>query len=382
MIVTNLKSLIPCAAPLLLSASVFGQPSLSVGDTVVQYEGNSGSSAAVFTVTRSATGTPCTVQYATEDNSAIGGGSCGAGADYVAASGTLSFAAGDTTKTITVSVCGDTTDEPVERFALRLRAPNGASVADDSGWSRIEDDDPTPGLRVAGSRSGEGNALSTDMVFSVTLTGRSASAVRFDVSTAGGTARQGTACSGGADFIGTRRSAVEITAGSLDTTIAVPVCGDPLWENDETFTVSLSNPINARVDQGQGVGTITDDDPPLLSIRAPAEVREPAGAFSTAVASFQLELSEPTREAVSVRFTTVDGTAVRSRSKVCDGTGDYLLAGGVAEIAPGRIHTYVTVRLCHDTVAEAGETFQVQLSNSTGATLGRATASATILDND
>ncbi|MCL4852387.1 MAG: hypothetical protein KJZ78_13515, partial [Bryobacteraceae bacterium] len=77
------------------------------------------------------------VAYATAD------GTAQAGLDYIATSGTLVFAPGETTKTIRVPVLGDTTEEADERFYLNLSSPNGATLADGTGECLIRDDDAT-----------------------------------------------------------------------------------------------------------------------------------------------------------------------------------------------------------------------------------------------
>ncbi|MBX9583024.1 MAG: cadherin-like domain-containing protein [Gemmataceae bacterium] len=115
-------------------------PTLSVSDVTVT-EGNSRTVAARFTVTLSAAASgPVTVRYATAD------GTARAGSDYTAATGTLTFSAGQTSKTVTVTVRGDRTYEPDETFALNLSAPVGATVAR-AGTGTIRNDDPAPANR-------------------------------------------------------------------------------------------------------------------------------------------------------------------------------------------------------------------------------------------
>ena len=121
---------------------VLGTPRLAIQDLTLP-EGNSGTKAATVTVTLSpASKGPVTVSYATQD------GFAQSGSDYLAASGTLTFAAGETSKTIAVSVVGDTVSEDNEGFAVNLGTPAGATLADGQGYVTILDDDtparPTP----------------------------------------------------------------------------------------------------------------------------------------------------------------------------------------------------------------------------------------------
>ncbi len=116
------------------------QPSLAINDVTVT-EGNSGTTNASFTVTRTgATEKTMTVHYATGTS-----GTATSTTDYTATTGDLSFAPGEPTKTIAVPVKGDTVDEPDETFNVVLSAPTNASISDASGTGTITDDDPTPG---------------------------------------------------------------------------------------------------------------------------------------------------------------------------------------------------------------------------------------------
>ena len=89
-----------------------------------------------------------TVNYATADDTAS------AGTDYVAQTGTLSFTAGQTSKTISVIVNGDTTVEPTETFLVNLSSPSGATLADAQGQGTITNDDAPPPLPAPSRSSG------------------------------------------------------------------------------------------------------------------------------------------------------------------------------------------------------------------------------------
>jgi hypothetical protein len=123
-------------------------PALSIGDVSVT-EGNSGTITATFTVSLSAaSASTVTVSYATADGTAM------AGSDYVAQTGNLSFAAGQTSRTIAVVVNGDTTVEPSETFVVNLSGPGGATIDDGQGRCTVANDDvPRPaGLRIGSFR--------------------------------------------------------------------------------------------------------------------------------------------------------------------------------------------------------------------------------------
>src|SRR5262249_56750415 len=108
-------------------------------------------------------GLPVTVGYATVEGSAT------AGSDYAAASGTLTFAPGETAKTIDVTVFGDSLDEVDETFAVELQNPVNAYFTDAEATGTILSDDPPPTVTIAGATVVEGNAGSTTASFAVTL---------------------------------------------------------------------------------------------------------------------------------------------------------------------------------------------------------------------
>ena len=141
----------------------------------------------MFTVTLSpVSGQAVTVNYATANGTAT------AGSDYTAASGTLTFAAGETAKTVTVLVTGETVVELNETLTLTLTAPTAATLGDDAAVGTITNDDlPTLSITSAVSVA-EGNAGATPATFTVTLSAASGQTVTVNYATGGGTATAAT----------------------------------------------------------------------------------------------------------------------------------------------------------------------------------------------
>ena len=127
-----------CAGP----SIPFTPPALSVDDAIVS-EGDSGTATATFHVSlSSARASTVSVNYATADNTAT------ALADYTGTSGILTFTPGETSKTITVPVLGDSVDEPDETFSVDLSNAVNATIADGHGEGTIVDDDQVHGDTV------------------------------------------------------------------------------------------------------------------------------------------------------------------------------------------------------------------------------------------
>jgi hypothetical protein len=111
------------------------KPSISIADTSGN-EGNSGTTPFAFTVSLSAASSQVvSVHYATADGTAT------APADYASASGTLTFSPGQTSKTVNVSVVGDTLFEQDEAFTVTLSNPVNATIAGSSATGTIKNDD-------------------------------------------------------------------------------------------------------------------------------------------------------------------------------------------------------------------------------------------------
>jgi hypothetical protein len=222
-------------------------PALSVLDVVLP-EGNSGSSQAIFTVSLSpASAQAVTVEYGTSD------GSAAAGADYVAASGTLTFLANETVKTFPVTINGDVIDESDETFAIQLTNPTNAVIDRGEAAGTITDDDAPPSLSVSDVSVTEGHSGAVNAVFNVSLGGLTAHAVSVSYATASETATSG------ADFTAASGT-LTFTPGTSTRTITVTVHGDLADEPNETFLVNLGAPVNATLADGQARGTILDDD--------------------------------------------------------------------------------------------------------------------------
>lgn len=316
---------------------------------------------ATFSVSLSkASAYPVTVNYATAD------GTAQAGKDYVAASGVLAFAPGETQKKIDVAIIGDDLQEPEEYFFLRLSAPLQAQIADGEGKAVVSDDDAPkpvlPSVTISDATVTEGNSGTKNAAFTVTLSAVSASTVTVNYSTANQTALAGS------DYQSASGSLV-FSPGQTAKTVNVQVNGDTAFEPDETFALNLTSAQGATLLDAQGIGKILNDDaaPPTISVTG-ATATEGGGVV------FTVQLSKASAATVTVGYSTADGTA---KANV-----DYRPASGVLTFAPGALTRTLTIQSIDDLLAEPNETFLLTLLNPTNATLATAQASATLVDND
>ena len=201
---------------------LLGPGFVSIDDVSIT-EGNSGTQVATFTVTRSGGSTAFSVDFSTSDGTATGG------SDYIAKTGTLDFAAGVNSQTVSVTVNGDAAGEGDETFFVNLfNATNGAAVSDAQGTATIVNDDAGPGtITIDDVYIVEGDSGTQIVTFTVARSGGDA-AFSVNYATANGTA------TAGSDYVaGT--GTLNFGVGERTRTISVVVNGDTAIENHETF---------------------------------------------------------------------------------------------------------------------------------------------------
>ena len=162
--------------------------------------------------------------------------------------------------------------------------------------------------------------------------------------------------------------------GDTSETVTVKVNGDTKYEPNEDFDVNLSTPVNATIDDGSGQGTITNDDAePEISIDDVALLE---GNSGTTAFGFDVTLSNPSSQTVTVELDTGDDTATTADN-------DYEAANETVTFAGGDTSETVSVTVNGDTAVEPDETFDVDLSNaSSNSSIDDGTGLGTILDDD
>ena len=122
-----------------------------------------------------------------------GGTATGAGTDYTLANGTLTFAQGETSKDITITVVDDALREADETIILGISNPANATLgATTSHTYTINNDDPLPTVQFSAATSSSGDESSTTRTVEITLSEASGQTVTVSVSDSGGTATSGT----------------------------------------------------------------------------------------------------------------------------------------------------------------------------------------------
>src|SRR5439155_636364 len=228
-------------------------PSLSI-DNVTLAEGYSEKTYVILSLGQTgATALPATDDYATADVSATGDTSCGAGTDYKSSAGSLNFAAGDTSKTVTPPTSDNNPLSLHDALPIFLSNPGNATIGTGTGTGTITNDDAAPSLSIDNVTLAEGDSGTTNFTFTVSKTGATALAATVDYATADVSATGDTSCGAGTDYKSAAGS-LNFAAGDTSKTVTVQVCGDNLYEATETFHVILSNPGNATIEIGRAHG--------------------------------------------------------------------------------------------------------------------------------
>jgi serralysin len=216
----------------------------------------------VYTFTRNgATTGPLTVNFSVAGTAAFNTDYTQTGAAiFNASSGTITIGAGDSTAAITVNPSLDTVAETDETVVLTVTAGTGYNVASPAAASgTITNDDTQPTISINDVSVNEGNAGTTNAGFTVSLSNASNQTITVNYATANNTAIAGS------DYVAANGT-VTFTPGQISQPINVTVNSDLLNEESSlTFNVNLSAPTNATITDNQGVGTITDDDDPILA---------------------------------------------------------------------------------------------------------------------
>ncbi|URW75668.1 hypothetical protein M9980_00045 [Sphingomonas donggukensis] len=347
------------------SAGVFSVANVTIA------EGDTSATAGVVTITRSggATGAQ-TVGYT------IAPGTAGA-SDYVAAaSGTVDFAEGETSKTIPVSITGDYLIEGNESFTVTLSSVGGSSISGTNGIATVTITDNDQGGTIA-FQAGSYTVNEADGTATLTLVrsgGLGEVTVPYTITA--GTALEGS------DYTGTGGTAT-FAGGATTTTIVIPLVNDTTTEPNEDFSVALGTPSAGTLGTTTSATvTILDDDVTVpagnVSIASASIVEGNAG---TSILELTVTRSDGTAP-FSVRYDTFDGGDPSHASATAG--SDYVgVTNGLLSFDAGQTTRTIQIVINGDATPELSEEFRVVLSNpSNGATITNATAVATIVTDD
>ena len=318
-----------------------------------------------FTVTLDTTSASDTVLTYVVSGSGV------AGSDYVALSGTVTVAAGQTSATIDVNVIDDSILENNETVVVTLTGADNPNVVvssvagEDSAIVTIADDDTAQVSVVATDDTAA--EPGDDGLFTVSISSPSDSDTVVNYVVAGSAVA-------GSDYTALAGS-VTILAGQVSATIDVSTIDDSVLENDEQVTLTLlgaSDP-DVTVDASANVATvtITDDDTAVVSVSAnDASAVEPGDN-----GQFLVSITNPSDSDTVVDY-TITGTA--------DAGTDFVTLSGSVTILAGQTSAAIDVDVIDDSILENSETVIITLTSTDDADVSVDTAanSATVTIDD
>ena len=291
-----------------------------------------------------------TIEYSTTAGSAT------AGSDFTPVSGTLTFEVGESTKTFEVPILDDSLTEGDETFVVTISNPSAyglgepseatVTIKDDESASVVSFVEPISGSEADGQISVT-LKLDPPSVDTVTVTVQSAD----DGSAAAATA--------GVDYTAIDQ-AVTFAPGETTQTISVPVIDDDSAEGNETFTLTLKEPVNAGLPTNSSAqATIIDDEIRLIASIADVTVEE--SNEGQRVMLFEVTLNMAIAQDVSIQFSTQDDTAIAGE--------DYIASSGTLIIPAGRTKGTIGIFVLGDSDKEGDERFELLLFGANGVEL-------------
>ena len=302
----------------------------------------------------------------------------------------VTFAPGEDSKTITLLASRDAANEPDETFRVRIYSPTNGTLNPNQTTvaGTIRNDDaaalPVLGITATDANRNEGSTGgTTDFTFTVTRTGDTSVA---STATWGVYQTDAPPLVDGDDFSGLIEGQVSWAAGETGSkTITVKVSADTDIEPTESFVVVLESATGATINpnQAEAVGTIINDDsaaPPVLGIVAASANKNEGSTGGTTPFTFTVTRNGDTSVASSAKWD------VYSNGTPAVTTGDFVgsLTGQVSWNAGETGSKTITVFVNADTAPEQNESFRVELSNATGATINpnQTSAVGTIINDD
>jgi hypothetical protein len=295
-------------------------------------------------------------------------GTATAGDDFDGSAHVVHFNPNELSKQVSIATVDDKLDEDPETFDITVSSGRVTDPAPQT--VTINDNDTAPSVSLVGAvKQPEGTGpTSTPFNFELKLSHPSGRPITVPYTVYDDTAIEPEDFTNG-------KSHVVIPAGAATATLTVPVVADNVDELDETFTVELSDPDHGTLgSKSTAVGTILNDDVPAISV---GDVSRKEGDSGPTALVFPVTLSNPS----SAHEITVDWATAASKDGATS-PEDFADDHGTVTFSKGETADSFIVWAKGDTVWEPDEKFAVVLSNPTHATLGRAFATGTIVNDD
>ncbi len=289
-------------------------------------------------------------------------------ADFTTSSSTLTFASGETVKTLPVPIIPDAVDENDETLYVRLSGATGAAIADNEATVTIADDDDNH-LTIADVALSEGTEAPVQMIFTVQLSSPALEGAEVQFHTEDITA------TAGADYQAVT-SVLTIPQGASSATVVVDLVPDPDVEPPESFRMVVTQATGVSLDDPEAIGTLLDDD---LTISI-ADLAGAEGSSGVLPWIFPVTLNAPAPIAVSVAYATAElPSGSPDRAFVPE---DFSATSGTLDFATGATQSAILVNVRGDLIDEPLKRFLLRLSLPVNVRIIDGEAQGVILDDE
>jgi uncharacterized repeat protein (TIGR01451 family) len=299
-------------------------------------------------------------------------------ATFTPPGGTVTFADGSLTATVTIDPTADNTVEPDETIILTVVAGAGYGVgAPSTATGTITNDDTDVSVAVAPLSVGEDGA--TNLVYTFTRTGVTTGALTANY-TIGGTATFNTDYTQtGATTFTPPTGTVQFAAGSSTATVTVDPTADIPVESDETVILTVTAGTGYNVGSpSSATGTIINDDTDVSVAVAPSSVNEDGAANMV----YTFMRNGVTSGALTINF-SIGGTATFNTDYTRSGGANFAPPNGTVDFLAGSSTATITIDPTGDNAAEPDETVILTVVSGAGYNVGTpSSATGTILNDD
>ncbi|HZZ41602.1 MAG TPA: Calx-beta domain-containing protein [Tepidisphaeraceae bacterium] len=309
-------------------------------------------------------------------NYKIAGGTAVSGRDYISKAGKITFAAHQTSSTLTIKTKDNKIFSTNKTVLVDLYGVSAGNTIKGKGvgTGTITNIDAAPTISVANAKVKEGNAGTTILTFTVKMTGTTSDTpVKINYATQNDTALAGS------DY-NTAKGVLSFTSTSKTQTVKVAVRGDKTKEANEAFLLnftvakgSTAHIVNPLVpNKTYAVGIITNDDGGAVSDNTTIQALPSTVSINPgSTAGVTLTLNHVSANPITIHYSTSNGTALA-------GTDYNAVSDTTITFNPGEVTKTVTVGTLS---ASFGGTFNVNLSSPTSATIGSSASSTVTITN-
>jgi hypothetical protein len=349
-------------------------------DTVLE----DGTNSLVYTFSRTGDiSSALTVRYDVGGTATLDSDYTQTGADsFTSTAGTITFAAGANTATLTIAPKADTTIESDETVVLTLAANSSYLIGTSSPVTGTIGNDDIPVITLALATQQVQEDGSDNLIYTFTRSGDNTNALTVNYQVAGtASLANNDYTPSGADSFTSTNGKITFAAGASTATLIVDPTADTMIENNETLSLTLTAGDNYAIGTSTAVtGTILDDDRPVITLDlATSSVSE--DGIENLVYTFAR--TGNTNSSLTVNYKIAGTATVANADFTVAGTTNFGSKTGTITFAAGSNTATLTIDPNADLILENNETVALTLTSGTNYTIGtNATITGTIADDD